>query len=71
MNNDSHLRYLIYTNTITLCLLQGQRELKIVSPTSRTLELIGFGYPYLPRYMFRRLSKKLGVLNEDGDNVFG
>jgi hypothetical protein len=34
------------------------------------LELIGFGYTYLPAMLvlcvqIRRLSKKLGVLNED------
>ncbi len=38
-------------------------------------KLIDFGYPYLPvmlvRYIkYRRLSKKLGVLNKDGVYVF-
>jgi hypothetical protein len=45
-------------------------NISIVSPTSPTPELIGFGYPYLPalfvlRLQFRRLTKKQGVLNED------
>ncbi len=73
----------VYYYSCMFILLEKWREVKkqrenqygwgptTVSPTSPTLDLIGFGYPYLHtifllRLQFCRLSKTLGVLNEDG-----
>ena len=74
----------VYYYSCMFVLLEKWREVKkqrenqhgwgptTVSPTSPTLDLIGFGYPYLHTIFllclqFCRLSKNLGVLIEDGD----